>query len=86
MQHFDVPPHIDPEQWCLNIDGEVHNATTLTYDELRRLPNRTVWTVMECSGSDADFFEYFKGQRERPSRAKEGMILSAIVPTVVTVV
>lgn len=77
VQHFDVPQQIEPENWRLSIDGEVHNAITLTYDELQRLPSRTVHTVMECSGSDADFFEYFKEQRERPSRAKEGMILSA---------
>jgi DMSO/TMAO reductase YedYZ molybdopterin-dependent catalytic subunit len=32
---------------------------------------------MECSGSDATYFHYFKGEGERPSRTKEGMILSA---------
>jgi DMSO/TMAO reductase YedYZ molybdopterin-dependent catalytic subunit len=77
VQHFDVPQQIAPKDWRLTINGEVHNAITLTYDELRRLPSRTVRTVMECSGSDADFFEYFKGEGKRPSRAKEGMILSA---------
>ncbi len=77
VQHFDVPEPIRPKDWRLTIDGEVHQSITLNYDDLRRLPSRTVRTVMECSGSDADFFEYFKGERERPSRAKEGMILSA---------
>ena len=32
---------------------------------------------MECSGSDANFFEYFKGEGPRPIRADEGMIASA---------
>ena len=32
---------------------------------------------MECSGSDATFFEYFKGEGPKPSRTQEGMILSA---------
>ena len=32
---------------------------------------------MECSGSDATFFEYFKGEGSKPSRTQEGMILSA---------
>ena len=32
---------------------------------------------MECSGSDATFFEYFKDEGPKPSRTQEGMILSA---------
>lgn len=32
---------------------------------------------MECSESDANFFEYFKGTGPRPNRAEEGMIVSA---------
>ena len=32
---------------------------------------------MECSGSDATFFEYFKGEGPKPSRTQEAMILSA---------
>ncbi len=60
-----------------DLTPDFYNATTLNYDEQQRLPSRTVQTVMDCSSSDADFFEYFKGQRERPSRAKEGMTLSA---------
>jgi DMSO/TMAO reductase YedYZ molybdopterin-dependent catalytic subunit len=77
VQHFAVPEPVRPEDWRVTIDGEVTQPVTLTYDDLRRLPARTVRTVMECSGSDADFFEYFKGERSRPVRATEGMILSA---------
>ena len=50
---------------------------TLNFDQLRRFPGRSVRTVMECSGSDATFFEYFKGEGPKPSRTQEGMILSA---------
>jgi hypothetical protein len=32
---------------------------------------------MECSGSEATFFKYLKGQGPRPSRTQEGMILRA---------
>jgi DMSO/TMAO reductase YedYZ molybdopterin-dependent catalytic subunit len=77
VQHFAVPEPVRTEDWRLTIDGEVQQPLTLTYEDLHRLPARTVRTVMECSGSDADFFEYFKGQRARPVRAEEGMILSA---------
>jgi DMSO/TMAO reductase YedYZ molybdopterin-dependent catalytic subunit len=57
--------------------GEVKNPLTLNFDQLRRFPGRSVRTVMECSGSDATFFEYFKGEGPKPSRTKECMILSA---------
>jgi DMSO/TMAO reductase YedYZ molybdopterin-dependent catalytic subunit len=77
VQHFAVPEPVRPEDWRVQLDGEVKQPLTLTYDDIRRLPARTVRTVMECSGSDADFFEYFKGLRPRPVRAQEGMILSA---------
>jgi DMSO/TMAO reductase YedYZ molybdopterin-dependent catalytic subunit len=77
VQHFAVPEPIRPEDWQMTLDGEVKNPMTFTYEDLRRLPARTVRTVMECSGSDANFFEYFKGEGPRPIRAEEGMIASA---------
>jgi len=77
VQHFAVPEPIRAEDWHMTIAGEVHHALTLTYEDLRRMPARTVRTVMECSGSDANFFEYFKGEGPRPNRVEEGMILSA---------
>jgi DMSO/TMAO reductase YedYZ molybdopterin-dependent catalytic subunit len=77
VQHFAVPEPVRLEDWQMTIDGEVTHPMTLTYEDLRRLPARTVRTVMECSGSDANFFEYFKGEGPRPIRADEGMIASA---------
>ena len=77
VQHFAVPEPIRPEDWRMTIAGEVQNPVTLTYEDVRRMPARTVRTVMECSGSDANFFEYFQGQGPRPIRAEEGMIASA---------
>jgi DMSO/TMAO reductase YedYZ molybdopterin-dependent catalytic subunit len=77
VQHFAVPEPIRTEDWRMTIDGEVQNPVTLTYEDMRRMPARTVRTVMECSGSDANFFEYFQGKGPRPIRAEEGMIASA---------
>jgi DMSO/TMAO reductase YedYZ molybdopterin-dependent catalytic subunit len=77
VQHFAVPEPISVEDWQMTIAGEVQHPLTITNEDLRRLPARTVRTVMECSGSDANFFEYFKGTGPRPNRAEEGMILSA---------
>ena len=77
VQHFAVPPVVECAAWKLKIVGEVKDPLTLNFDQLRRFPGRSVRTVMECSGSDATFFEYFKGEGSKPSRTQEGMILSA---------
>ena len=77
VQHFGLPDPVRPEDWTLTLGGEVNNPLKLTFEELRRLPARTVRTVMECSGSDVGFFDYSRGTGPRPSRTKEGMLLSA---------
>lgn len=77
VQHFDVPEVVSADQWTLTVDGEVKQPLSINYADLRRLPGRSVRTVMECSGSDATYFEYFKGEGARPSRTQEAMILSA---------
>ena len=77
VQHFTVPPVVESADWELKIVGEVKTPLTFNFDQLRRFPGRSVRTVMECSGSNATFFEYFKGEGPKPSRTQEGMILSA---------
>jgi DMSO/TMAO reductase YedYZ molybdopterin-dependent catalytic subunit len=77
VQHFDVPPVVETDKWQVQITGEVKRPLSLNFEQLRRFPARSVRTVMECSGSDATFFEYFKGEGPKPSRTQEGMILSA---------
>ena len=77
VQHFDVPPAVSAGQWKLEVVGEVKKPLTIDYETLRRYPGRTVRTVMECSGSDATYFEYYKGEGPKPSRTNECMILSA---------
>ena len=76
VQHFGIPEPVAAADWSLSVDGEVKNTLHLNYAELRRFPSRSVRTVMECSGSDATYFEYFKGEGPRPSRTQERMILS----------
>ena len=76
VQHFAVPPVVDTDAWELKIVGEVKSSVTLNFDQLLPFPGRGVRAVMECSGSDATFFEYLKGEDPRPSRTKEGMIPS----------
>jgi DMSO/TMAO reductase YedYZ molybdopterin-dependent catalytic subunit len=77
VQHFAVPPLVASADWELKVVGEVETSLTLSFEQLQQFPARSVRTVMECSGSDATFFEYFKGEGPKPSRTREGMILSA---------
>jgi DMSO/TMAO reductase YedYZ molybdopterin-dependent catalytic subunit len=77
VQHFAVPEPVPPEKWRLSVNGTVKQPLEITYDDLRQLPARTVRTVMECSGSDANYFEYFQGIGQKPLRCEEAMILSA---------
>ena len=76
VQHFAVPPVVPTDQWELKIHGQVKNELTLNFDQLRRFPGRSVRTVMECSGSDATFFEYFKD--EASAAQGKGMALGSL--------
>ena len=70
VQHFGIPDPVAARDWSLSVDGEVKKPLRLSYDDVRRFPSRSVRTVMECSGSDATYFEYFKGEGPRPSRTQ----------------
>lgn len=48
--HFGVP-HLAAESWRLTLGGEVRNALSLSYDELRGLPTKTVLATLECAGN-----------------------------------
>jgi sulfane dehydrogenase subunit SoxC len=68
VAQLEMPQPLHPDDWSLTIDGEVERALRLDLDDLRRLPGRTVRVVHECSGTDADFFDYLKDGGERPSQ------------------
>ena len=51
VQHFAVPEVVPADQWLLTIEGEVKNPLTLNFDDLRRLPGRSVRTVSQASGT-----------------------------------
>lgn len=51
--HFDLPP----PPWHVVLDGEVEHELSLTPDELRALPARTLAVTLECAGNGRSFFE-----------------------------
>ena len=48
--HFDIPD-LAPPAWRLRVDGLVERPLTLSLEELRALPARTVRVTMECAGN-----------------------------------
>ena len=48
--HFPVPA-LDANTWRLRVEGAVERELTLTLDEIRRMPSRTVPATLECAGN-----------------------------------
>jgi DMSO/TMAO reductase YedYZ molybdopterin-dependent catalytic subunit len=48
--HFDIP-YVDPASWTLEVGGAVDRPRSLTLEELRALPSRTLAVTLECAGN-----------------------------------
>ncbi|NBS57685.1 MAG: sulfite oxidase [Betaproteobacteria bacterium] len=48
--HFDIPA-ADAAQWRLAIGGQVERPRTLTLEEIRALPAKTLRVTLECAGN-----------------------------------
>lgn len=48
--HFTIP-RVALKDWRLTLDGEIARPLTLTYDELRVLPSRTLLVTLESAGN-----------------------------------
>jgi DMSO/TMAO reductase YedYZ molybdopterin-dependent catalytic subunit len=48
--HFPIPA-VEAASWRLSIEGEVNKVLTISYDELRALPAKTVMATLECAGN-----------------------------------
>ena len=48
--HFDIPA-LDPSAWRLEIAGNVERPMTLSLDDIRGRPARTIPVTMECAGN-----------------------------------
>ena len=68
VTQLDMPEPIHPDDWSLTVGGEVERELTLTLDDLRKLPGRSVRAVTECAGNDEGFFDYAKRGAPKPSR------------------
>jgi sulfane dehydrogenase subunit SoxC len=50
LVHFDIPD-IDASAWRLQVDGTVERRLSLSLEQLRALPSRTLAVTMECAGN-----------------------------------
>lgn len=50
LTHFDIP-HFDERTWKLEVGGRVDRPVTLTLDQLKELPPRTLTVTLECAGN-----------------------------------
>jgi DMSO/TMAO reductase YedYZ molybdopterin-dependent catalytic subunit len=61
-QHATTPA-LDPHTWRLRVEGNaVERSLELTFDDLLRLPSRSVTCFVECAGNGRAFFGEFMGK------------------------
>lgn len=66
VRNNDVSLDLDAASYRLEIAGEaVANPLTLTYEDLRAMPHRTVFSIVECAGNHRAFYGAVMG---RPAR------------------
>src|SRR4029077_1432013 len=53
----DIPYHIDPDQFTLEIKGKVDRPLKLSLKEIRKLPAVELVAVAQCSGNSRGFFD-----------------------------
>src|SRR4051794_19798116 len=44
-------PEIDPTTWTLAIDGNVEKPQRFSLDDLKKLPQQTITSFLECAGN-----------------------------------
>lgn len=54
--HFHVPD-LKASQWTLKVEGHVERPFEIGYDELQKLPARTLTSLLECSGNSRVFLQ-----------------------------
>jgi sulfane dehydrogenase subunit SoxC len=73
-QHSNVPA-IDLRTWRLRIEGDgVERPVELGFDDLLRLPSRSVTAYIECAGNGRAFFNEFMGKVASGTQWRYGAI------------
>jgi sulfite oxidase len=60
VRHHTYAPRVDEQaakEWKVQVDGEVERPTTVTLEELKKLPKASVTVTLECAGNGRAFFD-----------------------------
>lgn len=71
VNQLEVAEPVHPDDWSLSVSGAIERPIELSFEELRRLPGRTVRAVTECAGNDAGYFDYLMKGAKKPSRINQ---------------
>ncbi len=53
----DIDPRVNPDTWRLKIHGNgIERELTVTYDDLLKMPSRTITCTLECAGNGRTLF------------------------------
>jgi DMSO/TMAO reductase YedYZ molybdopterin-dependent catalytic subunit len=50
-------PQLDAADWSLTIEGHVERPLEIGYDQLRKMPSKTLTALLECSGNSRVLLE-----------------------------
>ena len=66
---------LDPDNWRLRVEGDaVQETLELTYEDIRRLPRRTLVACLECAGNHRAMFHLLKGQESSGTQWMTGAV------------
>ena len=69
---------LDAANWSLTVEGDaVDRAIVLSFDELLRLPQRTLTSYLECAGNHRVMFDLLQGRAAKGTQWGRGAIGSA---------
>ena len=68
-------PTLDSRTWRLRVEGNgVEQPLELTFDDLLRMPSRSVIAFVECAGNGRGFFKEFMGKVASGTQWRQGAI------------
>ena len=73
VRNNSVSLEVDADAWQLSIEGDaVANPRTFTYDDIRRLPSRTLVCYLECAGNHRAMFGLVQGRQAKGTQWMTG--------------
>jgi sulfane dehydrogenase subunit SoxC len=73
IRNHDATPNIDVKTWRLKVEGSgVERSLELTYDDLLRVPSRSVICYVECAGNGRGFFKEVQGKPAKGTQWRLG--------------